>query len=48
MSGGLYVNSISYPKEIQKIRLPSTVAQTCRAWAAWTGENVVEQIDSGL
>jgi hypothetical protein len=48
MSGGLYVNTISYPDEIQKIKLPSTVAQTCREWAAWTGENVVEQIDSGL
>jgi hypothetical protein len=48
MSGGLYVNTISYPDEIQKIKLPSTVAQTCRDWAAWTGGNVVEQIDSGL
>jgi hypothetical protein len=48
MSGGLYVNTISYPDEIQKIKLPSTVAQTCRDWSAWTGQNVVEQIDSGL
>lgn len=48
MSGGLYVNALSYPEEIRKIKLPSTVAQTCRDWAAWTGENVVEQIDSGL
>ena len=48
MSGGLYVNAISYPDEIRKIRLPSTVAQTCRDWATWSGVNVVEQIDSGL
>jgi hypothetical protein len=48
MSGGLYVNTISYPDEIRKIKLPSTVAQTCREWAAWTGEIVVAQIDSGL
>lgn len=48
MSGGLYVNAISYPKEIRKIRLPSTVAQTCRDWSAWSGENISEQIDSGL
>lgn len=48
MSGGLYVNGISHPKEIKKIKLPSTVAQTCRDWVAWTGDNMVEQIDSGL
>lgn len=25
-----------------------TVVQTCRDWSAYSGSNVVEQIDSGL
>lgn len=28
--------------------IPSTLAQTCRDWSAWTGDHVVPQIDDGL
>ena len=36
------------PDLITQLPIPATVAQTCRDWAAWTGDNVVDQIDSGL
>ncbi|OQO03485.1 hypothetical protein B0A48_10149 [Cryoendolithus antarcticus] len=48
VSAGLYVNILENPKKIQQMQIPSTMAQTCRDWATWTGGNVVEQIDSGL
>lgn len=36
------------PADIPKYNIPPTWAQTCRDWAAFTGEEVVDQIDSGL
>ena len=37
------------PGAIQgEMEIPSIMAQTCRDWAAWSGENVVPQIDDGL
>jgi hypothetical protein len=36
------------PDDIAKLDIPSSVAQTCRDWSAWTGDHVVNQIDSGL
>jgi len=48
VSAGLYVNVLERPEDIANSRLPGVVAQTCRDWATWTGNNVVDQIDSGL
>ena len=48
VSAGLYINVIERPKDIQKLQIPQTAYQTCRDWAAFSGHNVVDQIDSGL
>lgn len=48
VSGGLYINAMEQTDLIKKKTVPSTVAQTCRDWGAYSGTNVVEQIDSGL
>lgn len=48
VSAGLYVNLLERPDDIEKIDIPSSVAQTCRDWSVWSGNNVVAQIDSGL
>ncbi|KAL2021622.1 hypothetical protein VTK56DRAFT_6975 [Thermocarpiscus australiensis] len=45
---GLYMTVLERPDLIAKYRLPSTVAQTCRQWWAYTNTTVVEQIDSWL
>ena len=33
---------------LQKRVLPQTVRQTCNDWSAFTGHDVVDEIDSGL
>lgn len=48
VSAGLYVTVLERPADINKENVPSTLAQTCRDWATFTGEVVVNQIDSGL
>ena len=48
VSGGLYVNLMEQTQKIRQKVIPSTVAQTCRDWADYSGHNVVAQIDSGL
>jgi hypothetical protein len=48
VSAGLYINVLEQPEQIAAMDFPSTVGDTCRAWAAWTGTNVPDQIDSGL
>lgn len=50
MSAGLYANILERPADIQLNRqpIPQVLAQTCRDWAAYTGVDVVDQIDSGL
>lgn len=48
VSGGLYINAMEQTAKIKQYQVPSTVAQTCRDWADYTGHNVVEEIDSGL
>ena len=48
VSAGLYVNLMEQTDKIKQRVIPSTVAQTCRDWADYSGHNVVEQIDSGL
>ena len=48
VSAGLYINTMEQVDLIKKRVIPSTVAQTCRDWADYSGHNVVEEIDSGL
>ena len=48
VSAGLYVNLIERPANITQLNIPGNVAQTCRAWSDYTGDNVVDDIDSGL
>lgn len=49
ISGGLYVNILERPADIQKdVQVPLIMAQTCRDWAAYTNTHLVDQIDSGL
>lgn len=49
VSAGLYINLLERPQSIKKdMSIPSIVAQTCRDWSAWTGDNIPDEIDSGL
>ncbi|KAL6720298.1 hypothetical protein ACLMJK_002219 [Lecanora helva] len=48
VSAGLYINTIEQVNLLKKRTLPATVAQTCRDWAAYSGHEVVDEIDSGL
>lgn len=49
LSGGMSANILENPAGIQKIlAVPSTSYQVCRDWAALTGSNLPNQIDSGL
>ncbi|TKA79175.1 hypothetical protein B0A55_03491 [Friedmanniomyces simplex] len=49
VSAGLYVNLMEQPQSIKHdMQVPSIMAQTCRDWSAWTGRDVVPEIDSGL
>ncbi|KAL8875892.1 MAG: hypothetical protein Q9192_008968 [Flavoplaca navasiana] len=48
VQGSLYVNLMEQPGEIRKRSVPQTVVQTCRDWSVYSGNEVVEQIDSGL
>jgi len=48
VSGGLYINILEQPTELEALQLPTSVADTCSAWSTWTSSNVPDQIDSGL
>ena len=49
VSAGLYINLLERPADIKKdMQIPSIMAQTCRDWSAWTGDNIPNEIDSGL
>ena len=48
VSAGLYANLMEQPDKIKRRRLPWSVMQTCKDWGEYSGENVVEEIDSGL
>lgn len=45
---GLYINVLSRPTDVEKLDILPEIAQACCDWAAYTGQNVVDQIDSGL
>lgn len=42
------INILEHPKEVQKLDMPASIAQTCRNWWDFTDNNHVSQIDSGL
>lgn len=49
LGAGFVWTVIEQPERIQEyMPIPYIMAQTCRDWWAWTGENVVPQIDDGL
>lgn len=49
LSGGMVWNVLERPDDIQKdMEIPSVMSQTCRDWWSWTGNNVVDVIDSGI
>lgn len=47
-SAGFFMNLLERPDDVRQLRIPNTMAQTCREWADWTGTNVVNQLDDGL
>jgi hypothetical protein len=48
VSGGLYVNVLENAAGIVEREFDTTLVDTCKAWSAWTGNNIPDQIDSGL
>jgi hypothetical protein len=42
------MNFMESPEEINELQIPLVMKQTCDNWDAWTSNNVVDQIDSGL
>ena len=47
-SQGMNINLLEQPKEVKKMDVPASIAQTCRNWWDFTEVNYVPQIDSGL
>ncbi|TKA66579.1 hypothetical protein B0A49_06046 [Cryomyces minteri] len=48
-SEGMNINFLEQnPLVENEMQLPYIMAQTCRDWSAWTGNHIVDQIDSGL
>lgn len=48
VSAGLYTGFVERPEDIAKLRIPPSLAQTCRSWTAFTNKEVIDEIDSGL
>ncbi|KAH0026884.1 multicopper oxidase, partial [Aureobasidium melanogenum] len=48
VSAGLYVSILERPDDIKNMNVPGVMAQSCRDWSAFTGQAIVDQIDSGL
>jgi len=48
VSGGLYMNMLERPDDIERLRIPGKNAETCATWGSWSESNIVDQIDSGL
>lgn len=45
---GMNINLLEAPSDLEALTFPDSSAQTCRDWWDWTGNNYVNQIDSGL
>jgi len=49
VSSGLYVNLLERPNDIPStVQSPSAVSDLCSSWSAFTSQDIVDQIDSGL
>lgn len=49
LSAGFVWTVLERPDDIQQnMQIPSIMAQTCRDWWTWSGNNVVAQIDDGI
>jgi hypothetical protein len=48
VSAGLYVNILEKPAELKKLKIPSSIADTCTDWKAFSSVVAPNQIDSGL
>jgi FtsP/CotA-like multicopper oxidase with cupredoxin domain len=48
VSAGLYINVLEDPAGIQARNFDDTQANTCQNWNTWTGNNIPDEIDSGL
>lgn len=49
VSEGMNINILEQTPSVQHdLHAPASIAQTCRDWWTWTGNNFVDQIDSGL
>ncbi len=47
-SGGFFSQLLVQPDKVAAFDIPDALAQTCNDWAAWTGTNIPDHIDSGL
>jgi hypothetical protein len=47
-SGGLFVNLLIRPKDVQKLRIPDAVGKTCVDWNDFYAVARPEQLDSGI
>ncbi|KAJ5725494.1 uncharacterized protein N7483_006851 [Penicillium malachiteum] len=48
VSAGLVLNVIERPDKIKDLDIPASMAQTCRDWSVWSGNEYVDEIDSGV
>jgi len=48
ISGGLYINVLERPADIQKLTIDDDVIQICKDWAAFTNTELPDEIDSGV
>jgi len=49
LSAGFYATILERPADIEKYsQIPMIMPQTCTDWAAWTKNNVPDEIDSGV
>ncbi|PYH42871.1 uncharacterized protein BP01DRAFT_385075 [Aspergillus saccharolyticus JOP 1030-1] len=46
---GIHANPLQeQPSEVEQLQIPASLAQTCREWAVFSGEEFVDEIDSGV
>ena len=48
LSQGLYVNFLERPADIAQLQIPGSLAKSCKAWDAYSKNNVVLEIDDGV
>lgn len=45
---GYNIMILEQSRDIEDVKIPVYMEQTCRDWDRWSKHNVVEQIDSGI